>query len=109
MRITLQLIDGPSDRHLWAQSFDRELRGILDLQSEVAREVARKIEIAVTPAEATRLARARPVDPESYQLYLKGRYFWYRRTEEDLKKALEYFNLAIQKDPSYAPPYAGLA
>lgn len=109
VRISLQLVEGASDKNLWAQSFDRELRGILDLQSQVARQVKDQIKVTITPAEAARLARSQPVDPESYQLYLRGRYFWYQRNEEAFRKALQFFSEAIEKDPTYAPPYAGLA
>ncbi|HEX9764599.1 MAG TPA: tetratricopeptide repeat protein, partial [Candidatus Acidoferrales bacterium] len=109
VRITVQLIHGPTDKHLWAESYQRELRGILALQSEVARAIARNIQVAVTPAEATRLAAARPVNPEAYQAYLKGRFHWNKRDDEGLKKSFEYFEQAIEIDPSYPLAYAGLA
>ncbi|MBI2956924.1 MAG: tetratricopeptide repeat protein [Acidobacteria bacterium] len=109
VRITVQLIHGPSDRHLWAQSFDRQLRGILALHSEVARAIAREIKIAVTPAEEARVARTRPVNPEAYRLYILGRYHWNKRTPEGFKKAAEHFQQAIDLDPTYASPYTGLA
>ena len=76
VRITIQLIHGSSDRHLWAQTFDREMRGILALQSEVARAIAKEIQIKVTPQEEARLTSTRPVDPEVHEAYLKGRYHW---------------------------------
>ena len=109
VRITVQLIHGPTDQHLWAESYQRELRGILALQSEVARAIAGEIKIAVTPDEETRLAHARPVNPEAHQAYLKGRYYWNKRTEEGLGDALEYFRRAIEIDPTYALGYAGMA
>jgi len=109
VRVTVQLIHGPSDRHLWAQSFDRELRGILALHSEVAQAIAREIKVTLTTAEETRLAGARPVNPETYQLYLQGRYFWNYRTQEGFEKAIKYFQQAIEKDPTNARAYAGLA
>jgi serine/threonine protein kinase/tetratricopeptide (TPR) repeat protein len=109
VRITAQLIQAEQERHLWAESYERDLRDVLALQSEVARAIASEIKAKVTPQEQTRLARARPVNPEAHELYLKGRYSWNKRTPEALKKSLEYFEQAIKKDPSYAPAYAGLA
>ncbi|MGH2524936.1 MAG: tetratricopeptide repeat protein, partial [Anaerolineales bacterium] len=109
VRITVQLIHGPTDKHLWAESYQRELRGVLALQSDVARAIAREVRVAVTPAEATRLAAARPVNPEAYQTYLKGRFYWNKRDDEGLKKSAKYFEQAIEIDPSYALAYAGLA
>ncbi len=109
VRITVQLIHGPSDKYLWAGSFDRELRGILALHSEVARAIAGEIRIAVTPAEQARLARTPSVNPEAYQLYLQGRYYWNKRNPEGFEKAIQLFNQAIQKDPNNALAYSGLA
>jgi tetratricopeptide (TPR) repeat protein len=103
------LIHGPSDKYLWAGSFDRELRGILALHSEVARAIAGEIRIAVTPAEQARLARTPSVNPEAYQLYLQGRYYWNKRNPEGFEKAIQLFNQAIQKDPNNALAYSGLA
>jgi len=109
VRITAQLIEARTDRHMWADSYERDLRNILALQRELARAIAKEIKIAVTPEEQVRLAMASPVNPEAYQLYLKGRYLWNKRTGEDLKKALVYFERAIEKDPNYALAYTGLA
>jgi TolB-like protein/DNA-binding winged helix-turn-helix (wHTH) protein/Tfp pilus assembly protein PilF len=109
VRITAQLIDAPSDRHLWAKSYERDLKDVLALQDEVARDIAAEIRIKLTPEERTRLAAARPIDPEAHDAYLRGRYFWNRRTEADLHKAKDYFEQAIAKDPGYAPAYSGLA
>ncbi len=109
VRITVQLIHGPSDKYLWAGSFDRELRGILALHSEVARAIAGEIRIAVSPAEQARLARTPSVNPEAYQLYLQGRYYWNKRNPEGFEKAIQLFNQAIQKDPNNALAYSGLA
>ena len=109
VRITVQLIHGPTDRHLWADSYQRELRGILALQSEVARAIAREVRVAVTPAEATRLAADRPVNPEAYRLYLLGRYQWNKRTVEGFRQAIQFYQQAVEKDPGYAQAYAGLA
>jgi tetratricopeptide (TPR) repeat protein len=103
------LIDATTDRHLWADNFDRELRDILALHSDVARAIAREIKIAVTPEEESRLARARPVNPEAYAAYLNGRFHWYKNTPEDVDTAMKYFQLAIKKDPNYALAYTGIA
>ena len=109
VRISTQLIEARTDTHLWAESYDRNLRDVLELQSEVARAIAREIQVKLTPRERTELARARPVDPEAYEAYLKGRYHWNKRTAAGIKKASEYFAQAIEKDGNYAPAYAGLA
>jgi TolB-like protein/Flp pilus assembly protein TadD len=109
VRISTQLIHAPTDTHLWAESYDRDLRDVLGLQAEVAQAIAREIQVKLTPEEQTSLARARPVDPQAYETYLKGRYYWNRRTSESLNKASEFFQSAIEKDPSYAAAYAGLA
>ncbi len=107
VRITAQLIHGRTDELLWAESYTRDLRDVLGLQSEVARAIAQEIRVAVTPEEKARLAAARPVDPEAYQLSLKGNYQLAKMSEEGLARALEYFRQAIDKDPTYAPAHAG--
>jgi serine/threonine-protein kinase len=109
VRITAQLIYAPSDTHVWAKSYERDLHEVLRLQSEVAQAIASEVRARVTPEERTRLASARPVNPEAYELYLKGRYYWNKGTEEGGKRSIEYFQQAIDKDPSYGLAYAGLA
>jgi len=109
VRITAQLIHGPSDKHLWAHSYDGEVRDILTIQSEVARSIARQIEIQLTPSQHSRLASALPINRDAYELYLKGRFFWNKRDPESLNKALEYFQQSTEKEPGYAPSYTGLA
>jgi TolB-like protein len=109
VRITAQLIHAPADRHLWAESYERDVKDVLALQDEVARAIAGEIQIALTPQERTHLASARPINPEAHELYLKGRYQWNKRTEEGLKKGLEFFQQAIREDPSYALAYCGAA
>ncbi|MCI0404182.1 MAG: tetratricopeptide repeat protein, partial [Acidobacteria bacterium] len=109
VRVTAQLIQIRPERHLWAERYEREVSSVLDLQSEVARAIAREIRVAVTPAEATRLARARPVNPEAYRHYVLGRHHWNKRTREGFEKAAEHFQQAVDLDPTYAPAYAGLA
>ena len=109
VRITAQLIHAASDQHLWAKSYERDLGDILALQSEVARAIAKEVKIKLTPHQQARLTCARPVNPEAYEAYLKGSYYWNKFTEEGFKRALEYFKQAIEKDPVYASAYAGLA
>jgi TolB-like protein/Flp pilus assembly protein TadD len=109
VRITAQLIDARDDRHLWAQHYDRDLRNILALQSEVARAVANEIAIQLAPDEQDRLSRVRKVRPETHEAYLKGRYYANRRTVEDLRRAIGYFERAAESDAEYAPAHAGLA
>ncbi len=108
VRITAQLIAARDQTHLWAESYDRDRAGILSLQREVARAIARQIELKLTPHQQARLARVRPINPEAHEAYLKGRYF-FNKGPETLQKAAEYFQEAINKDPEYAPAYAGLA
>ena len=109
VRITAELIQVRNQTQLWAESYERELAGILALQSEVARKVAGSLALKLLPAEQARLTSARPVNPEAYEAYLKGMQSWYRVTPQDLEAALEYFELALKKDPNYAPAYAGVA
>jgi eukaryotic-like serine/threonine-protein kinase len=109
VRISAQLIHAATDGHLWADTYDRDMRNVLLLQDEVARTVAREIRVTLTPEERSRLASARPVDPEAYQAYVKGRYFWDKRTEVSINRSIEYFKQAIDRDPSYAAAYSGLA
>ena len=109
VRITAQLVRAATDQHLWAKSYERDLREVLSLQSEVAQAVAREVQAVVTPEEQARLGRARPVNPEAHEAYLKGRYSLHKQTEESIRKAIEFFNQAIAKDPGSAPAYAGLA
>ncbi len=108
VRISVHLIDGRSDRQLWAESYDRDVRDIPALQSEMAREIADQIRIQLSPGEQTRFASAREVDPLAYEAYARGRYFWNKRTAEGFQKALAYFGEAIARDPGYALAYAGL-
>jgi serine/threonine-protein kinase len=109
VRITSQLIRGATDEHIWSQSYERDLRDVLALQAEVARAIAAEIKVALTPQERTRLTAARPVDPRVHEAYLRGRFHWARRSEPNLRKAIEYFQQAIRLDADYAPAHSGLA
>ncbi len=109
VRIDAQLIQAASDRHLWARSYEGEMRDILALQDGVAREIAAEIQVKLTPEERARLTSVRPVNPEAYDAYLRGRFFVNKKTVAWINKSIEYFNQAIEKDPGFALPYAGLA
>lgn len=108
--VRAQLIHAATDRHLWVQTYTRDMRDVLDLQSEIAQAVAREVRIQLTPGEQARFTARRAVQPKAYDNYLQGRYlYWNKRTEENLNKAIELFQNAIKEDPGYAPAYVGLA
>ena len=109
VRITAQLIQAATDKHLWAETYERDLRDVLALQDEVAQDITSEIQIELTPQQQAWFASARPVSPEAHEAYLMGRYYWNKRTEAGVKKAIVYFHIAIEKDPGYALAYAGLA
>jgi eukaryotic-like serine/threonine-protein kinase len=109
VRITAQLIDARADKHLWAKSFERNSRDVLSLQDELATAIASEINVQLTPSEQSRLASAPSVNPEAHDAYLKGRYFYNRPSDENLKKAIEQFELAIKLSPNFAPAYSGLS
>jgi TolB-like protein/tetratricopeptide (TPR) repeat protein/predicted Ser/Thr protein kinase len=109
VRITAQLIDARADQHLWARSYERDLRDVLAMQDEVAQAIANELKIELTPHGQQHLANSRPVNPDAYEAYLKGRYYSSKRTEKDLLKSIEYFQQAIEKDPNYASSYSGMA
>jgi hypothetical protein len=106
VRITAQLIDAAAERHLWSHSYEVELRDTLALQKEVAKAIADQIRISVNPQEQAALDSAKVVNTAAYQAYLKGRYFWSKRTTEALQSALSYFDQAITYDPTYARAYS---
>jgi TolB-like protein/Tfp pilus assembly protein PilF len=109
VRITAQLIDPMKETHLWAESYDRHLRDILDLQADVARAIAHEIQVKLTPQERAQLSQVQPVDPEAYEAYLKGRYYFNKRSREGHAQACQYFQQAIAKDACCATAFAGLA
>jgi TolB-like protein/Flp pilus assembly protein TadD/predicted Ser/Thr protein kinase len=108
VRITAQLIQGSTDRHLWAESYERDLRDILALQSEVAQAITSEVKAKVTPEEQVRLASHRPVNPEAYVLYLQGKVLSGRDTGPDNRAAIEVLERAVALDPKFAPAYAAL-
>jgi TolB-like protein/DNA-binding winged helix-turn-helix (wHTH) protein/Flp pilus assembly protein TadD len=109
VRVNAQLIEAATDRHLWASMYERSPGDVVILQSEIARAIANAIQVQLTPQEQARLGRTQSVDPQTYELYLKGRYFWNKRDEDSLRKGIDYFQQAIQRSPNYALAYAGLA
>lgn len=109
VRITAQLLDARSDRHLWAKAYDRDIREIMSLQQDVADNIFQEIQAKLTPEENLRASRKRQVDPEAYDDYLRGLYFWNKFTREGMTRAAEYFEKSVQKDRSYALGYAWLA
>ena len=108
VRITVQLIQVRDQTDLWTESYDRELKEILALQDSVARTIADQIRITLTADQQTRLANPRTIDPDAYEAYLKGRYYWNKRTADGMQKALIYFQQAIDRDPAYGAAYSGI-
>ena len=109
VRISVQLIDGTNDDHLWANSYEGDLGDILTLQRRVAKDVAEEIKIELTPEEAKRLAASPVVDKRAYDLYLQGRYHWTQRTPDGMRRAMGYYQQALAIDPGYALAYVGVA
>lgn len=108
--IRAQLIHAATDHHLWVQTYERPMRDVLDVQSEIAQTIARQVQIQMTPADQARLTKSHPVSPKAFDDFLQGRYlYWNRRTEENLNKAIAHFQNAIKEDPSYALAHVGLA
>jgi TolB-like protein/DNA-binding winged helix-turn-helix (wHTH) protein/Tfp pilus assembly protein PilF len=108
VRITARLILAAADKPLWARSYEGDVNDTFALQKQLARSIAEEIRIELTPHEQAFLKKVTHVNPEAYEAYLKGRYFWNKRTADGLKEAIHYFNQAIENDPNYAPAYAGL-
>ena len=110
IRVTAQLIRGSTDEHFWSETYDRELRDVLTVQSELAQSIAEKVEVTVTGKEHERLKAARPVAPEVYESYLKGQFaFDNSHTRADVEESMVHFQRAIEMDPTFAPAYVGLA
>jgi serine/threonine protein kinase/Tfp pilus assembly protein PilF len=109
IRITTRLIDAASNNYLWAQEYKRDYKDILSLQGEVARAIAGQIQVKLTPYEQNLLSSAREVNPKAYDAYLKGKFYWFKLTPQDLETAQKYYELAIELDPDYALGYAGVA
>jgi TolB-like protein/DNA-binding winged helix-turn-helix (wHTH) protein/Flp pilus assembly protein TadD len=109
LRITANLIQASPEKHIWAETYERNLSDVIALQNDVARTITQQIQVQLTPEEHVKLSASHPVDPEAYKLYIKGRYFWVKRNRESFDRAMGYFQQAIDRDPTYAAPYSGLA
>ena len=109
VRITAELVQVSTDRHLWADTYESQIGDVLALQNRVSSAIVNEIRINLTPEDRERLSKAPSVAPEAYEDYLKGRYYWNKRTDENLTKAIGYFEDATRKDPHYALAYAGLS
>jgi TolB-like protein/Tfp pilus assembly protein PilF len=109
VRITVQLLHAPTDTHLWAESYDREMRDILPLQTDVANAIVKEIRVKLTPQEQKQLERTPVIDAQAYDAYLRGRYYWSKRTLDGSMRAVQSFEEAIAREPRYAAAYAGLA
>jgi TolB-like protein/Tfp pilus assembly protein PilF len=109
VRVNVQLINALTDAHLWAEIYDRKLTDIFATESDIAKTIAETLQAKLTGSEKTAIAKKPTANPEAYELYLKGRFFWNKRTGADLRKAIDYFNQATAKDPNYALAYSGLA
>ena len=109
VRVNVQLVKAETDTHLWADTFDRKLTDVFQIESDIAKTIAEKLQAKLTGSEERAISVKPTANVEAHQLYLKGRYIWNRRTAENLKKALNYFEEAAQKDPDYALAYVGIA
>ena len=109
VRVTAQLIRASTDTHLWSESYERDTRDVLTLEAEVSQAIAREIRVAVSPEETKTIVRVGPVNPEAYEAYLKGKSHWYQLSREHFDAALQYFELALQKDPNFALAYVGVS
>ncbi len=109
IRVSAELLHAADQAQVWADTYDQEVSGILQVQSQVARSVARALAVALLPAEEARLASARTVDPEVYEAHTRGSSLWQSLMPADIDAAEEQFELALARDPFYAPAYAGLA
>jgi len=111
VRVTAQLIEASTDRHLWAETYERDLRDVLGLQDEIARVITNEVHMRLSSSQPSPVASTpvRPVDPDAYDQYLRGRSEWNEWTEQGTRKSIEYFQRAVQRDPGYAPAWAGLS
>ncbi|HWY20101.1 MAG TPA: tetratricopeptide repeat protein [Candidatus Acidoferrum sp.] len=109
VRITAQLIRTATDRHIWAEAYDGDLKDVLSLQARVAEAITNQVKLNLSAEESGRLRTAHAVNPEAFDLYLRGRYAWNQRNLEGFQRAIQYFNQAIEKDPNFALAYSGLA
>jgi TolB-like protein/Tfp pilus assembly protein PilF len=109
LTISLELVDAATEYVMWSQRYDRSQSDLVTLQSEIAKDVSRSLKLKLSGTDVAKVEKSYTADPEAYQLYLKGRFYWNKRTAESLNQAVVFFNQAIEKDPSYALAFAGLA
>src|SRR5207249_11701864 len=109
VRVNVQLINAQTDSHLWAETYDRRLTDIFGVESEIAETIADTLQAKLTGSEKKQMSKKTTQNPEAYELYLRGRFFWNKRTSADMKTALGYFEQAANVDPNYAVAYAGMA
>src|SRR5437773_1400623 len=109
VRVNVQLINAQTDSHLWAETYDRRLTDIFGVESEIAETIADTLQAKLTGSEKKQMSKKTTQNPEAYELYLRGRFFWNKRTSADMKTALSYFEQAASVDPKYAVAYAGMA
>ncbi len=109
VRIIVQLIEAETDEHFWSKEYNQDLTNILDFTSDVSKQIAEELQVVLTSDEIEKIEKNYTDDKEAYNLYLLGRYFWHKRTEEDLNTSVKYFNQAIARDSNYSLAYAGLA
>ena len=107
--LNLELVDAKTENVIWSEQYTRQQADLVSLQSEIARDVSRKLQTKLSGADERKVTKTYTADPEAYQLYLQGRYHWNKRTEAEIRKSIDYFNRAIARDPNYALAYAGLA
>ena len=109
IRITAQLIETKNGTHLWSETFDREIKDVFTIQDEISRMIVSNLKIKLLDEHANRLTKRNTENPDAFEDYLKGRYYWNQRTDDGLRKAIGYFESAIKKDPKYAAAYSGLS
>ena len=105
----VELVDAATENVLWKENYNKPMSNIVSLQTDIARDVADKLRVKLSGADEQRFAKNYTANPEAYQLYLRGRFYWNKRTAKDLQKSIEYFQQAVALDPNYALAYAGLA
>jgi tetratricopeptide (TPR) repeat protein len=109
VELTVQLLDGSRDQHLWGGTYDRDFHDVLALQHELARAITSELKTSLSPQERPHLKSVAVVNPDAYAAYLHGRFYWYKRTIDGFQKSIQYYEQAVAADPNYAPAYAGLA
>ena len=109
VRVNVQLINAPTDAHLWAETYDRKLTDIFAVESEIAKTIAEVLQAKISGSERSSIAKTPTVNPDAYEAYLKGRYFFFRPSDENLSKAIAYFQQSVDLDPGFGPPYSGMS